>query len=266
MLQLPGPLSLTPIAGFLLLALSQNGLAQPTEVQSDADPRKLEEIVVTASTGTAIRGIAPTGTNVVEMDREAIQITGVTSTNDLLARVPQVTNYFATVPVPTTDLGAPINRPNIRDLGASGASTTLVLLNSMRLPGAGFQQVSPDPSVIPPAVLERVDVIPDGASALYGSDAVGGVINFVTRREFEGVELTGKYGKADDYDNSEASFTAGTSWKGGNGYLSAYWTKNDMLLGGDRNWISGDHTARGGTDFRVNTCTPGNIQIGWRVL
>ncbi len=272
------------VRGLCLLALAQPAFAQPGAAQpgvaqsnaaqqeasqsqqvadnSDLATERLEEIVVTASTGTMIRGIAPTGTNVVEMDREAIEIMGVTSTNDLLARVPQVTNYFATIPVPTTDLGAPTNRPNIRDLGASGASTTLVLLDSMRLPGAGFQQVSPDPSVIPPSVLQRVDVIPDGASALYGSDAVGGVINFVTRREFEGVELTGKYGSADDYDNKEASLTAGTSWKGGNGYLSAYWTKNDELLGGDRGWINGDHTARGGDDYRVNTCTPGNISVG----
>jgi iron complex outermembrane receptor protein len=238
--------------------------AAPVYSQEDKDnatPTSLEEVLVTA-TGTLIRGIAPTGTNVVEIDREAIEITAVTSTNDLLARVPQVTNYFGTVPVPTTNLGAPTNRPNIRELGASGASTTLVLLNSMRLPGAGFQQVSPDPSVIPPAVLERVDVIPDGASALYGSDAVGGVINFVTRREFEGIEFTGRYGKADDYDSKEATLTAGTSWKGGNAYLSAYWTENDSLLGGDRGWISGNHTARGGDDFRINTCTPGNIVSG----
>ncbi len=259
--------ALIPIARLapfcFMSALSLEGLAQSEQPQEEAteEQRVLEEVLVTASTGTLIRGIAPTGTNVVEMDREAIEITGVTSTNDLLARVPQVTNYFGTVPVPSTNLGLPINRPNIRELGASGASTTLILLNSMRLPGAGFQQVSPDPSVIPPAVLERVDVIPDGASALYGSDAVGGVINFVTRRQFEGVELAGKYGRADDYDNKEASLTAGTSWKGGNGYLSAYWTENDILLGGDRGWISGNHTARGGDDFRVQTCTPGNIVI-----
>ncbi|GAB5450955.1 MAG: TonB-dependent receptor [Halioglobus sp.] len=246
----------------LVLYTSQTVNAQAQAVENNKEePPQLEEVLVTA-TGTLIRGIAPSGTNVVEMDRELIDIMGVTSTNDLLARVPQVTNYFGTVPVPTTNLGAPTNRPNIRELGASGASTTLVLLNSMRLPGAGFQQVSPDPSVIPPSVLDRVDVIPDGASALYGSDAVGGVINFVTRREFEGIEFTGKYGTADDYDNKEASLTAGTRWQGGNGYLSAYWTDSDILLGGDRNWINGNHTARGGDDFRVNTCTPGNIISG----
>jgi outer membrane receptor protein involved in Fe transport len=242
------------------LSAAPAALSQPPG-QGAAPPQELEEVLVTA-TGTLIRGIAPTGTNVVELDRQAIDATGVTSTNDLLARVPQVTNYFGTVPVPTTNLGVPTNRPNIRDLGASGASTTLVLINSMRLPGAGFQQVSPDPSVIPPSVLQRVDVIPDGASALYGSDAVGGVINFVTRRDFEGVEFAGKYGSADSYDNREASLTAGTSWENGSGFLSAYWTKNDELLGKDRGWIGGDHTARGGGDYRVDTCSPGNIVSG----
>ncbi len=243
------------------LAVCTASYAQPEATEQEPE-RKLEEVLVTATTGTLIRGIAPTGTNVVELDREAITIIGVTSTNDLLARVPQVTNYFGTVPVPTTDLGAPINRPNIRDLGASGASTTLVLLDGMRLPGAGFQQVSPDPSVIPPAVLERLDVLPDGASALYGSDAVGGVINFVTRREFDGVEFVGKYGTSDGYDTQEASLTGGTAWEGGSGLLSVYWTENDALLGADRDWITGDHTARGGDDFRVMTCSPGTITSG----
>jgi iron complex outermembrane receptor protein len=239
-------------------------LSLPAYSEETADakaPGPLEEVIVTA-TGTLIRGIAPTGTNVVVMDREAIEVTGVTSTNDLLARVPQITNFFGTVPVPTTNLGSPINRPNIRDLGASGASTTLVLINNMRLPGAGFQQVSPDPSVIPPAVLDRVDVIPDGASALYGSDAVGGVINFVTRREFDGVEFTAKYGTSDPYDTREATLTAGTDWNGGNGLLSLYWTDNDSLLGGDRGWIGGNHSERGGDDFRVDNCTPGTITAG----
>lgn len=257
------PLSRSPLPLLLVaLALSAEGLAQ-----TDAQPAgELEEVLVTATTGTLIRGIAPTGTNIVALDREAITITGVTSTNDLLARVPQVTNFFNTVPIPTTDLGSPINRPNIRDLGASGASTTLVLVDGMRLPGAGFQQVSPDVSVIPPAVIERLDVLPDGASALYGSDAVGGVINFVTRREFEGVEFTGKYGAADDYDTQELSLTGGTNWYGGGGLVSVYWTENDALLGADRDWIGSDHRARGGDDFRVDACTPGTITSGGRTF
>ncbi len=249
----------------LVLSRAAAVLAQP-EGQEERSAGPLEEVVVTATTGTLIRGIAPTGTNIVELDREAIVITGVSSTNDLLARVPQVTNFFGTVPVPTTDLGSPINRPNIRDLGASGASTTLVLIDGMRLPGAGFQQVSPDPSVIPPAVLERLDVLPDGASALYGSDAVGGVINFVTRREFEGVEIAAKYGTSDGYDTKEASLTGGTTWRGGGGLVSAYWTENDALLGDERGWITGDHTARGGSDFRVTSCSPGTITSGGRTF
>ncbi len=219
----------------------------------------LEEVTVT---GTLIRGIAPIGTNVVDMDREAIEATGVTSANELLAQVPQVTNFFNTLPVPTTELGLPINRPNIRSLGASGGNTTLVLLNGWRLPGAGINQTTPDASVIPPAILQQLEVIPDGGSSLYGSDAIGGVINFITRDEFTGVEFAGKYGRGDDYDNKEYTLTAGTQWEGGGGLISLYWTENDSLTGDDRSWISGNHTAKGGQDFRISNCTPGNIIVG----
>ena len=144
------------------------------------------DIVVT---GTLLRGVAPIGTNVIGVTRQEILETGAASSNDLLASIPQVGN-FGTVPVGTAAFGLPIVRPNIRNLAAAGGSSTLVLLNGHRMVGAGVLQTSVDPSILPPEVIDRLEIVPDGGSAIYGSDAIGGVINFITRNRFNGVART----------------------------------------------------------------------------
>lgn len=244
--------------GVASAAAAQETTETPSSGQND-DVAQIDDIVVT---GTLLRGIAPTGTNVVGVTSEDIVSTGVTSSSDLLARVPQVTNAFGTAPQGTASIAEPITRPNIRSLGASGGSTTLILLNGNRLVGAGILQTSPDPSAIPPAVLERVEVIPDGGSSTYGSDAIGGVINFITRKRFEGVDVTAKYGMGDEYTTSDASIMAGTSWGSGS-IMGAYaYAHHDAIAGADRDFYTQNHLADGGSDFRVLTCNPGNITIG----
>lgn len=229
----------------------------PTSAQED-EAVEVGEIVVT---GTLLRGVAPTGTNVVSVGREDIAQSGVASSNDLLARIPQISNAFNGAPQPGGTIALPINRPNIRNLGASGGSTTLVLLNGNRLVGAGVLQTSPDPSIIPPGMLERVEVIPDGGSSIYGSDAIGGVVNFITRKHFEGVELTGRYGVADGYDQFDLNLTAGHDWEGGSAIISYAYAQHSNILGADRDYFTQNLTPQGGSDFRSNACTPGNITV-----
>ncbi|MFT4956601.1 MAG: iron complex outermembrane receptor protein [Brevundimonas sp.] len=247
---------LSGVALAALIAIPANASAQ--DPAAGPAVTEVEEIVVT---GTLIRGIAPTGTNVVGVSQEEIVTTGAASANDLLARVPQISNAFNTAPSPGATIALPINRPNIRNLGASGGSTTLVLLNGRRMVGAGVLQTSPDPSVIPPGVLERVEVIPDGGSSIYGSDAIGGVINFITRKRFDGVELTARYGVADSYSQYDANLTAGRDWGSGSALISLVHAEHDNIFARDRDYISANHTARGGSDFRVQNCEPGNITV-----
>lgn len=213
------------------------------------------EIVVT---GTLLRGIAPTGTNVVAVNRDAILNTGVSNSNDLLSRIPQA-GSFNQLQTPTADIALPINRPNIRNLGASGSSTTLVLINGRRAVGQGVLQTSVDPSVIPPGILDRVDVIPDGGSSIYGSDAIGGVINFITRKRFDGLEASSHYGFADNYKSFDANVTAGKDWGSGSFLVSYAYAWHSNLFGGDRDYITQDHRSHGSTDQRTTTCAPGNI-------
>lgn len=242
----------------VVIGLSAAGAAsaQTAPTPDGAAATEVDDIVVT---GTLLRGVAPTGTNVVSMGRQDVIATGAASSNDLLARIPQISSAFNTAPQPGATMALPINRPNIRNLGASGGSTTLVLLNGNRMVGAGILQTSPDPSVIPPGVLERVEVIPDGGSSIYGSDAIGGVVNFITRKKFEGIEATGRYGVGDGYDQFDLNLTGGKTWDGGSGIISYAYAEHSNIAGADRDYFTQDLRSQGGTDYRSKACSPGTI-------
>ena len=240
-------------------ALSLALAAAPALAQTKpSEATTVEEVEVT---GTLIKGVAPTGTNIVAVSKDEIIATGSASANDLLATIPQIGN-FANLPVGTASFGLPIVRPNIRNLGASGGSTTLVLVNGHRVVGAGVLQTTADPSIVPPNILERVEVVPDGGSAIYGSDAIGGVVNLITRKSFDGLEIDVRHGVADDYHTTDASVTAGRSWSGGSAFLAYSYASHDNIQGIDRDYVTANNTAHGGTDFRTTACTPGNITLG----
>ena len=99
---------------------------------------------------------------------------------------------------------------NLRGLGADA---TLTLLNGRRMAYGGFTQ-SVDISAIPLEAVERIEIVADGASAIYGSDAVGGVGNVVLRREFDGVSAGARFGRASQggLGTREYNLTAGTTW------------------------------------------------------
>ncbi len=244
-----------------LLTLTVSCLAlgvATSHAQAASEEVLLEEIIVT---GTMIRNVGPIGTNAIAVQRADVVATGAASSNDLLAQIPQVGN-FGTVPRAEGSYGLPIVRPNIRNLAASGGASTLVLLNGNRLVGAGILQTSVDPSIIPPDAIERVEVIPDGGSSIYGSDAIGGVINFITRPRFDGVAANARYGRAADYQSAEASLIGGHDWGSGSAWLSYSYAWHDNVLGVDRDFVTADLTAKGGSDFRGTACTPGNILLG----
>jgi iron complex outermembrane receptor protein len=229
--------------------------AAPAASASGAGDDQLQEVVVT---GTLLRGVAPTGTNLIAVSQADVEASGAVSTNDLIAKIPQLSN-FNTVPVGTSNFGQPIAQTNIRGLGASGGTTTLVLLDGHRLVGAGILQTYADPSIIPPGVIEKVEVVPDGGSAIYGSDAIGGVINFITRKHFEGVEVTGRYGFADEFKTTDGNITAGHDWGSGSALISYAYAWHDDILGIERGYYTNNLTAHGGTDNRVTNCSPTTI-------
>jgi len=248
------------ILGLTTLAHVAAFAQEPTPGTSSEPAGEAVDLDKVSVTGTFVRGVAPVGVNVMDISRTDITAQGVVSTNDLMATIPQMSN-FNTLPRGGAGFGQPIVQTNLRNLGASGGTTTLVLMNNHRLVGAGILQTYVDPSIIPPGVIERVEVIPDGGSSIYGSDAIGGVINFITRREFEGTAVNTRYGWADNYNTFDLDFTTGASWTGGAAVFSYAYVDHDNILGIHRDYNRQDHTARGGSDFRTSACSPGNVEV-----
>lgn len=243
------------LAGAGLVALAQapacaqdSTTGQPGSTAAEPpDDATLDEIVVT---GTLVRGKPPVGASPITLGADKLAETGAATSNELLASIPQVSNYFNNVPV--ADLSVAVNqfqvsRPNLRNISPTTAtgSATLILVDGHRVASVGTKQSSVDPDLIPIGAIERVEVVLDGGSATYGADAVAGVINFITRRRFDGVKVDAHYGFADDYWQTDASFTAGRDWGSGSAYVSYTFTKNDALFGRDRDFIrSLDYTSQ----------------------
>lgn len=258
------------IGGALACALANvtPAWAQTSETDAADPSAKLEEIVVT---GTLIRGLEqPTGSNLVSVSEEQIQATGVSSALELLNRTVTQLPTFNALPSGGADFGSATARIALRGIGtttgtASGQSATLVLLNGHRIVPVGVLLTDPDPDLIPSDILAGVEVMPDGGSATYGSDAVGGVVNFTTRKQFEGLQFHGQQGIADDYDETNVSLMGGRSWDGGNLVLSLAHTTHDALFGKDRDYATSDFTSHGGRDFRSTTCEFGTFAVNGQV-
>jgi iron complex outermembrane receptor protein len=246
------------IAGPALAQAPQSRAPASADDQADSNANAVAEIVVT---GTLLRGVAPVGTNVIGVTKDDVVATGAASTNDLLATIPQISN-FNSFPAGTATFGQPIAQTNLRGLGASGGTTTLVLLNGHRLVGAGILQTYVDPTIIPPGIIERVEVVPDGGSSIYGSDAIGGVVNFITRKRMSGVEADVKAGSANGYRTVDTNLTVGKSWDSGSVSASYSYAWHNEVQGLERDYVTQNNVPDGGTDRRVATCAATNVQVG----
>lgn len=216
-------------------------------------------------TGTRIRGRAPAGAAVTTIDRKAIEQSGYPTTQQLLQSLPQNFGGGANETTIETNRGnASLNGNygsgiNLRGLGTS---STLVLLNGERPPMAGFTGLFADLSMIPMVAIERIEILPDGSSALYGSDAVAGVVNIVPRLRFEGVETAARYGFADGFDEANASVIAGADWDSGRIVLAYDYYSRGHLSTADRPYVSEDLRRYGAGDFRAGYANPGTIVAG----
>lgn len=234
-------------------------LAQtPTPPDQTSTLSQLQEVVVT---GTLIPGTAPIGSQLITISNADIAATGATNTADLLSTtLPQLAN-FNSLPqggaVTSDSTGA--SAPSLRALPPEA---TLVLMDGHRLVGDSPLQTYPDPSNIPPAAIQRVEVVPDGGSAIYGSDAVAGVINIILKQNFEGAQTDVSYGGASGYRQSNIGQTFGHVWSSGSALISGYYANNSDLLNSERPFYTSNLVPYGGPDFRTTNCAPANVQIG----
>jgi iron complex outermembrane receptor protein len=157
----------------------------------DAKNPDLEEIIVT---GTNISGVENKTVPLLSFDRDAIERSGYASIADFITSLPQNTKSSANSidGVLSAGLGLDnVENSTAANLRGLGANSTLTLLNGHRIAPAAFG-TGVDLSMIPLSAVERIDVLTDGSSAVYGSDAVGGVINIVLRKDFDGQETSAR--------------------------------------------------------------------------
>lgn len=206
-------------------------------------------------TGTQIRGIAPPGSNIVALSSADIEASGATNSAELIAKIPQAStfgNLTSTLPGGGTAAGisrVPIARPNLRNLpgcgGAVSGSCTLILLDGRRLVPSGVEQTAVDPAIIPPGIIGRVETILDGASAIYGSDAIGGVLNFIPEKAISGVKADARVGFGKGYRSFDANVTAGYAWDTGSVTASYSYGHNDPVYSRDRDYITSRNFSTG---------------------
>lgn len=197
---------------------SEAGAAAPETEMAD---RLIADTILV--TGTSLRGLAPETSPLQVYDHDDILGSGVTTIDQFIRALPQNfgggSTEFTSVGLPN-DANSRANNTygasaNLRGLGSRG---TLVLLNGSRLAPTSEIGDFVDLSLIPVSALDRVEVLTDGASSIYGGDAVAGVINFILRDDFEGAETALRYGQVTSGEMQEirASQTLGRNWSGGN--------------------------------------------------
>lgn len=213
-------------AGAVLLGcFALPAAAQQPDAGADAD--KLETIVVT---GSRIRRVdLETASPVFVIDKSQIEKTGKLTVGDLLQTMPAIAGG-ATATNGAVNNGGGTGAATI-DLRGLGTARTLVLVNGRRLAGP-----APDVNAIPMNLIERVEVLKDGASAIYGSDAIGGVVNFILRKDYQGIEFTADYGvaDADDGQRKGVTMTLGHTSDKGSLMVGVNYNKQDAVSAADR--------------------------------
>ncbi len=222
------------------------------------DVAVLEEVLVT---GSNIRGVAPVGSALIGVSRDTIALQAPANTRELLSLVPQLGNFGINHEQATPNRFRTAGfLPNVHNLGVYA---TLTLVNGHRIAPTGGEAVLPDPSIVPVIAIERVELVADGASSIYGSDAVAGVLNFIYRQRFEGLEAQATYGFNDTrYEKQNFAVMGGRRWDGG-GISAAYeYSSTKSPLNGEIPFIAagGDQRERGGRDLRGTVCTTPTVR------
>ncbi len=151
---------------------------------SAAQPTKVEKVRVT---GSSIKGVAAQSASPITIIKgEDLVNQGVTTVEEALMKVSANQASYVTA----QNVGASNTSGSTANLRGLGSDKTLVLINGRRVASSAFGTDSTNLNNIPLALVERIEVLRDGASAVYGADAVGGVINFITKKQYEGVGIT----------------------------------------------------------------------------
>lgn len=260
MLRLEGNYAACLLRSASLAAIAVSGLmwSATAVAQEQEDEEDSGTIIVTGSRIAQV----PVGSNATVLDRGAIETSAGVTIDRIIKELPQ--NF---------DLGVSEN-----SRGQSGGSGNIVYGNTVNLRGIGPYATlvmidghrvvnnsrSTDPSVLPTLGVQRVDVVADGASAIYGSDAVAGVVNLIPRRNLDGLEMFARYGFADrpDFDENAMGLAFGQMFDRGQFMVAVEHVRRSRLSGDDRDFFVSDQRPFGGSDYRTTRCAPGTLVIG----
>jgi iron complex outermembrane receptor protein len=242
---LRGLLSIVAVGTFAVPALAQQAPPAPA-----AQP--VEEVVIT---GTRIRGIsnAENPSPISVMSSEDIQLSKAANVEDVLNKMMGV---GTAITLASNNGGGGTSSVALRDLGQS---RTLVLLDGQRLiPVFGVTTALADLNALPVSMIERIEVLRDGASSIYGADAIGGVVNIITKKHAEGVMLNTNFGAGTDSgggaNSRGASAAVGINGEKGNLLVAIGWDRLDPLQQAQRTWSVDPHlndpNVEGGSVFR----------------
>ncbi|WP_028110299.1 TonB-dependent receptor domain-containing protein [Ferrimonas futtsuensis] len=213
-----------------------------------AEQEGVERIEVT---GSRIKRTDMEGANpVTVIDQASIEKMSVTNVGDLLQNLSS--SAGAAVNTQTNNGGDSSVRFSLRGIGSE---RTLVLINGRRVvAGGGGANGSVDLNTIPTAIIKRVEVLKDGASAVYGSDAIAGVVNIITKNDFEGFDVKLEYGESGegDADKKSIDVTFGAASDKGNVVVSLGYADQGQALMGDR----------GFSEFELRAYPDGTTQPG----
>ena len=235
-------------------------LATVSAVAQD-DEGELAPVVITGSNIPTVELEGPSP--IVRIDREEINRSGAETVGELLRRLPQ--NNAGSYDEKFQNSFAPGSSGV--SLRGMGMSYTLVLVDGRRLGNHSMAQNMTtsfsDLNGVPLAVVDRVEVMLDGASAIYGSDAVAGVVNIITRDNFDGLEINVGYSNTtdDDMATQRYSITAGTVSENGNAWVNIDYLDRNSMQYDDRDYSASANQGPKGYDFRSSSGNPGSIKI-----
>lgn len=207
----------------------------------------VEEVVVT---GTNISGVKTPSAPLTVYTRDDINKMGIASVKEFVQRLSQNFNGGAAEDTVADVLGGNRAANNVTigtgiNLRGVGPDSTLVLLDGHRLAAGNIFGDFVDISQIPLTAIERVEIVADGASAIYGADAVGGVVNFITRKDFEGADTVARYGFGPtglgDSREIQAGQAFGSAWGDGSASIDYEYYDRGALFASERGFTNSAH-------------------------
>ena len=208
--------------------------AQAADEAVENTSGEVEEVVVTGS--RIRREVADTPNPVTILDREELELTGMENVADILRH--QTYNSFGSF---RERSGSSFGQIALVSLRGLGSDRTAVLINGRRVPGNPFTgSAAVDLNSIPLSAIERVEILSDSASAVYGADALGGVVNIILRDDYEGfeIEVGTEFPTREGADSDHFEIVYGTSGTRSNMLFTAEWFTRDPIFDGDRDYSS----------------------------